>query len=610
MVRLGVAAVLLLTLLSGAAGAVGKVTVDPNTPDKVVPADARVEQKVTCAARKQFVCQILADLSAQTGVTLNAGFNDQDWQVRDRRMTILVKDVTLHELMDSIARTMKFLWKTEGNPAKPAYRLYMDRHAVLLYEAARKRAADRIASLRARCRRNLLDSISRGASLSDREVADLKASDPYGYALARSGAAAGLTDLFAAYPEARAAIEDGRSERFNDSSRLSGNAAAAASKALTGLSKMDKGGMDPAYANSVPQEVLDISINDSIDDDGEIIQIGFSYGVGKDNLESRFFYLRDPASDKAVIEGERTAALWEAKPEDSREVNILFDKRMQSAEVPDWVRSTDDSSEPLAKHTADPELDRPIDLTLKKDKEYSYGDFEDLIAEKCELNVVAETYVGELPTGSFGDPKVETVGKLLGLLEDATGSNWWKHGSIIEVRSRYWYEARGWQVPEAWLEQWRQTFKTTGTLDIDDLAAISSLTWDQVLDNVLADPLLMNGQGRKSDLSEVLTGLETELQIYAKLTARQRARLFTKRGLDLLSIPNLLPQPSSGSSWSVPEAITQVLVTGKRQRKGKAWDYQFSITIDADDGTEVTKPLTFTTPLYIEPKKGESTPSK
>ncbi|MEN6356895.1 MAG: hypothetical protein ABFD83_07400, partial [Armatimonadota bacterium] len=108
-------AVVILTLVMmvcGGAWAFGKVTVDPNASDQAVieqwENDTRLSQKVTYEARHKAVKVILEDLSDMMGVTLNAGFNKQDWQVRDRKMNIFAKDITLADLLNSIARTMKF----------------------------------------------------------------------------------------------------------------------------------------------------------------------------------------------------------------------------------------------------------------------------------------------------------------------------------------------------------------------------------------------------------------------------------------------------------------------------------------------------------------------
>ncbi len=88
--------------LSISAGAVGKITVDPNAgPQKAsveTISGSDLTQKVIYEARRKTVSSILSDLSKMTGVTLMAGYNNEDWQVRDRRMNIFAKDVPLSNL--------------------------------------------------------------------------------------------------------------------------------------------------------------------------------------------------------------------------------------------------------------------------------------------------------------------------------------------------------------------------------------------------------------------------------------------------------------------------------------------------------------------------------
>ena len=89
------------------ATAVGKITVDPNvpgaeSPEDVSKPDTRVAEKITYQARKKTVLAILTDLSELTGVTLKAGYNNKDWQVRDRKMNIFATDVPLAQVMNSI----------------------------------------------------------------------------------------------------------------------------------------------------------------------------------------------------------------------------------------------------------------------------------------------------------------------------------------------------------------------------------------------------------------------------------------------------------------------------------------------------------------------------
>ena len=78
---------------------------------------SRLMQKITYEAKLKRTADH-RDLSEMTGVKLVAGARESDWPVRSRKMNIFVKDVPLYELMDSIARVMKFRW-SRYDDAKP-----------------------------------------------------------------------------------------------------------------------------------------------------------------------------------------------------------------------------------------------------------------------------------------------------------------------------------------------------------------------------------------------------------------------------------------------------------------------------------------------------------
>jgi hypothetical protein len=124
-----------LMLVALIALADGKITVDPNGPgspvaESVSDTDARLAQKITYEAKRKTVQAILADLTKLTGVKLHAGYGNSDWQVRDRKMNIFAKDIPLSNLMNSIARVMKFRWSVNHEVDPCTYRLYMDRRTL------------------------------------------------------------------------------------------------------------------------------------------------------------------------------------------------------------------------------------------------------------------------------------------------------------------------------------------------------------------------------------------------------------------------------------------------------------------------------------------------
>ena len=153
-------AIVLFASVSTAALALGKITVDPNagpivsTSETKQAVDKRLDQKVTYEARRKTVLAIMNDLSAATGITFRAGYNNEDWQVRDRKMNIFARDVPLTELMSSIAHVMKFKWKRAGKEGGYTYRLFMDRKTLLDAENQRLREEERLRQIKNEGRQN------------------------------------------------------------------------------------------------------------------------------------------------------------------------------------------------------------------------------------------------------------------------------------------------------------------------------------------------------------------------------------------------------------------------------------------------------------------------
>ena len=158
-----------------------KTAVDPNKSVKAraVDEDTRLAQKVTYQAARKTVSAILAELTKQTGVTLKAGINGQDWQVRDRKMNVFVKDVPLGDLMKSIARVMKFLWASGGKGDKRTYRLFMDRKTLLDAESLRMSDQERRDKEMADKRAKTLKDLANTDQLSPADLAKLKKDRPF-----------------------------------------------------------------------------------------------------------------------------------------------------------------------------------------------------------------------------------------------------------------------------------------------------------------------------------------------------------------------------------------------------------------------------------------------
>ena len=177
--------------------------------------------------------------------------------------------------------------------------------------------------------------------------------------------------------------------------------------------------------------------------------------------------------------------------------------------------------------------------------------------------------------------------------------NWWNRSSIVEFRDRHWFRKRNAQIPQAWIDSWLDTFKNTGTLDIDDLAQIAVLTQEQLSVNILAEDAF-----ERSDFVSVIYSNRDWLRAYASLDDSQKAAIFNSSGLDIATL--------NERQWKqISELITRkngaflqnsdatLKLSGKSDAIDKLTKYDLSLT--TSDGLPPIQ-WSFTTPKYQEEK--------
>lgn len=203
--------VLVLTICPSIALAAGKVTTDPNAPGariekKQADSDPRLAQRVTYQVKLKRVDEALDDLTAMTGVKLYAGHGATDWRVREDRMNIHAKDIPLADLMNSIARVMKFAWSKGGKSPDFTYRLREDENAV---RQLKNREAD-LKKQSAEKRRKYLAEVLSADSLSKDDLEKLRDDNPKLYMLVKSGVLGSMRRFLSNAPDVRDAWLDGR----------------------------------------------------------------------------------------------------------------------------------------------------------------------------------------------------------------------------------------------------------------------------------------------------------------------------------------------------------------------------------------------------------------
>src|SRR2546423_5161653 len=122
-----------------------------SSPDsRPFPDDPRMQQKLTIHAAGLPMREILADISARTGIKLTASA-----KVAEDKAVLFVRDRPLASTLDRLAKFFNFMWESEGKKGEYAYILTqsINQERAELEEMDRKafRTAEQIVKEAKRC---------------------------------------------------------------------------------------------------------------------------------------------------------------------------------------------------------------------------------------------------------------------------------------------------------------------------------------------------------------------------------------------------------------------------------------------------------------------------
>ncbi len=595
--------VLLAILTPSYLYAEGKITVDPNAPgnapksETMVEKDDRLDQKVNYEAKQKTVAEILSDLSRETGVTMNAGQNSKDWESRDVKMIIFAKDLSLRELMNSMARVMKFRWVREGKPGEYTYRFYMSGRTKMEAEARRLREEQNARDRSIEKRKKALDSYLAAATISEEDLEKLKTQNPFLYAVSKANILQPLSGLLARTPGAINALTTGQRLTVPIST-LPQEAQSLALQAVQNLRRFES--KLSGRERLSPEELAGnmdraaIHINRYIEDIQDIRGADMLLGMIQIDIEGQNVNipLIDPESAIAKLFGKAVIASDEQnKP--FQEMSELFGSEIRKIFEDEFNKL--EGGEPEPEHPDEPALHEKFEF---KPQSSSFAEVLAELAKVTRLSIVSDSYhglvLGMLPAKT-GELELKEI---LDSIAQGYGCNWEKRGSVLEFRDKKWYQKRAALIPQAWIQTWCDTLKKTGTLEISDLAQIAGLTPEQVRMNLIPDNVLS-----RANLIGIYFANRDILRLYGTLSEEQRITLFSAQGLDLYT---LTPE-----QWQLAEKLISsrnasyllvqdlpITIRGQAERLGKQFKYSFTFAAEGLD--PIT--LSFLSPLYIEPE--------
>lgn len=514
---------MLILMLAAAGSRADKVTQDPNKPgNQAEKPENKLLQKISYEARQKPVRLVLEELSKSTGVRLYAGRNESDWQVRDRRMNAFLKDTSLSDAMSAISRVMKFRWKRIDDPNGPSYRLYLEKTDGLAADD-RRLAEDK---QRAEARKKYIEDCKMASDLTDDQLEQLKEEDPVQYFYAKIGLSGALCSIMNEIPGASGALTNG-TELAVQISQLSPAAKRALLEFAEAVRKtIAAGEKSPILLESASIENLEkmtfkinraslylrpnsvLGIIRITKDDGH----GFGYPIIDSQNQA------EQAEKRAMIR-----CMDENRP-------FTQDEIRRAVEAQNELSFLDSPR----KHIEDPALCAMAKLNAKN---AHLDDILFALAKASGCAVISDSFAGS-DMNADAPAREMKLQSLLDWIADTYECNWGRHSAIIELRDRNWVKKRALQIPDAWLDRWRQALNNSKMLDIDSLAEIAQFSSEQLAENIEPDAIL-----GKTNAEAVVNANRNLLLLYVSLTAVQRDALFSKSGLGIDS--------ANGEQWKL-----------------------------------------------------------
>lgn len=540
--------------------------------------DPRLDSKITFDADGIALSSALEQLSEIANVTILAGVNDDDWSVRDRKIIVHVKDLSLRDLMRYIASTFHFHWSRGGDPGKYAYKLWQDKNEQQEEESLRNaERSQQIKQSREKRENALADMVGLGA-LSASDAANLKANDPWRYVLATEPLGRDVAEFMSNFAEARNAFVQGTEATF-PVAELPPALQESVRRIAVSYDSLTKAiGASEDHSDLLNRfEKLQITVNrtrPSEDVVGQSMLGQLTIGTGSDSFDIPLF---DPASPVGKALGKAIISLKQGVPKE--QVGKQLQEDMASAVGAITGTSTSSSRD----ITSDPKLrekvklfDGPTTATLPVALK--------ALSIKTGLNVVSDYF----PSGAPAlDGREKTIGEHLETIRTLYGANWTKAGSVITFRDNEWFIKRAYAVPEVWIKYWTERGKLNNGLLIEDMAQIGNLRDEQIDHTIMADPVMIRlGAGEAARNRQIL-------RFYSALTADQRKQM-SGSGLAVGSLSDELwdmlkaALATKGAAYAAVQKGSQVIQFA--QSPPDAVELSYTFTFHPGDGDP---PVTF-----------------
>lgn len=471
--------------------------------------DPRLEQTVTYWADGITLAEALGNLSQSTGVVMNAGIDNDDWWVRDRKVIIVIKDMKLQSLMQELAAVLRFHWSRGGESGKWTYRLWQDNQQRAEEDSLRASRQDAETRQAREKRENALGDLINLGSLNASDASGLKSSDPWRYILAAEPLGRDLAEFLGGFPDARNAFIQGTEVSF-PASQLSPDlqdTVRRIAQSYDGLAQ--KIGIAEDHAMLLDKiDKLQVTINrrTAREDVVSKSMLGrITISSGAEMLDIPLF---DPSSSIAKALGSAIVSLQGGASKE--EVGKRLQEDIQAAANSQQATGSsgrDTTSDPALREKLklfDEPTVAPLPMVLAS------------LASRSGLNVISDYFPGARPTVSS---EQKTLGEHLEMISSEYGSAWEKAGRTLRFRDKEWFSKRAREVPEVWIKYWTDRAKLNKGLRLQDLTEIACLLDEQIDYAIMKNPDLVRfGAGDAATNRQIL-------RFYGMLNASQKTTL-------------------------------------------------------------------------------------
>ncbi len=518
--------------------------------------DPRLDQKVSLDVTYARLSDVADMLSKQSGISIRAGSSERDWRVRDRHISVRAKDVRLGDLLDNISELLRYRLARGKRDGQFTYLWWQDKNQRELEATMLTSQKEESAGRVYKARQAAFEAADRALAMTEAEAQQLREKDPWlsflgGTSTGRAYAQL-LKDIGANNPDVRDLLLRDRPATINldQASALTREAAGKAVETSMFRGYMQKGQED-VWKTLQPSSIRVMPMGDSAS--GVESSLGFGGLImilGRSSAQQNFPGMEAlggvPMGMLPIAGGESAVGrffgrmMWMledgASPQDAqRKLSAEFENSAAMASMLSRKSPTEDTpptTGPLMRQVEIEKMPGMQQMSLDFDHKTEKKTL-DLLTKATGGPVILESFPGMIPACAFVPPGKQPLAKVVIGFEKA-GYLWELKDNTMTLRPEDWSLRRSFEIPESWLQHYRNLIKANGSLTLDELAEMAlALTNGQIKHTLLTDRDFFY---IASSLSADIGGPCDLLRFYGTLAPAQKQALSAGQGLSFADL--------------------------------------------------------------------------